>query len=303
MRPAIHGGSLQRSWRQHSHAERRGLSAEFLSNVRTSKSQRGPLSSFISAKLTTLDQDSLLVAVATAVGSSSAGVALGSSTDVAIACMPFVFPPWLAHSREPDSTASNDTGSGNVAQEMSARTLLLQHSMMLSCCAHALSSALQLALNDVVSGLMGCGVATLGMQAAAPNGRQILPRYIVLTFCNGVMQVLLSTDPAFAQRLLAGLGSRSLLLKVGAVASVASPVLMFTTLAIAWRLHSELRAFALAAPFLPESLGGPVHVRGEDGAPSVLGAWQPYVGEPHHLSTENGKDKDKDTGCASSRAT
>lgn len=158
---------------------------------------------------------------------------------VSLSCFPWIplFP-----SLSEDRPQQGDTAS--------ARARSLQHSLGWISAAVASAATVDLALNDPLSGLIGCGIATLGFQAATSNGSRFLPIYVVLSFCNGTMQVLLSAELwAARQGALGVLGaaaskaaSHGIFAKIAAGSWIISPALMFTGMFVAWRLHDELAA-------------------------------------------------------------
>jgi len=156
---------------------------------------------------------------------------------------------------------------------------------------------LEFALNDGISGLIGCAIATLGIQAASPTGYRFLPSYIVLAFCNGTMQVLVSSELAAHAHLMAHSAAG---VKLASVVALASPALMFVGLAVAWHLHCELRALALQAlpPSMRSGLAMPPPVDGVAGAPAdgaigqgaavaqAGGPFRPFAGQSYRIHGE-----------------
>eukprot|EP00971_Amphidinium_carterae_P091825 1817685-Amphidinium_carterae.2 len=84
---------------------------------------------------------------------------------------------------------------------------------------------MEFALQDSISGIIGCVLAGFGLQAATPASHRLLPSFIVLSFANGTMQSLLAAESfATLQRLhLAKLTS----VKLAAATALASPALIF----------------------------------------------------------------------------
>merc|ERR1711988_1087035 len=78
--------------------------------------------------------------------------------------------------------------------DVPTRVAKLQKSLFSTSLAQGMLATLDFALNDPVTGLISCAIATMGTQAAAVNGHKYLKSYMVLTFCNGSMQVLLGLE-------------------------------------------------------------------------------------------------------------
>lgn len=240
------------------------------------------------------------VATATAINSGAAASLSANLPDgVEIACFPLIGP--LLPGYEPPET---DSGPASRAQA-------LQQSLTSSCIAQAVFATLDFALNDPITGLIGCGIATLGLQASTSSGFRFLPSYIVLTFCNGTMQILLGAE------YFAGVGTHQLMRtfalplsqKLVQLISFASPTLMFLGLALAWNLHCELRSLALqgiqsipapaggitAVPNEGNAMGAPPGAGGAQaaalaqgaGAGQAAGRFRPFTGEARRLQAKD----------------
>lgn len=230
-----------------------------------------------------------LASVAAALGGADS-LALGG-TGVSAACIPFLAPGW---GEEDAATERNSDG-------LSQRARHLQTGLAACCFAQACVATLEFALNDGISGLIGCCIATLGMQAASPTGYRFLPSYIVLAFTNGTMQVLVSSELAASHHLLSSGIRATVGVKLAAVVALASPAMMFIGLAVAWHLHCELRAIALQA--LPPGMRGGGMMSGfaqppvdgvvgaadsaiGQGNAAQVGPFRAFQGQPHRLLGE-----------------
>jgi len=231
----------------------------------------------------------MLAALASAASSLGGMDAIaGMPSDVSMACIPFLAPGW---GNEDDRRPNANDPDG-----LSERARNLQRGLAATCFAQATCATLQFALNDGISGLIGCAIATMGLQASSPSGYRFLPSYIVLAFSNGAMQVLIGTEiAAKAQALAHGATGAA---KLGACVAFASPALMFLGLAMAWHLHVELRAIALQAlpPSMRNNLVFPPPVDGVAPAEGVIGQganvqaavgpFRPFAGQSHRLEGE-----------------
>jgi len=157
------------------------------------------------------------------------------------------------------------------------------HLLSGTCLAQASIATMEFALQDSISGIIGCVLAGFGLQAATPASHRLLPSFIVLSFANGTMQSLLAAESfATLQRLhLAKLTS----VKLAAATALASPALIFAGLLVAWQLHSELRAHGNIGS-LPRSR----EVEG-DGLVSASSpaSFEPFSGERHRLESQQSK--------------
>lgn len=233
-----------------------------------------------------------LASATAALGGAHSGDLVGlGAPEVSMACIPFLAPGW---GNENDRTAANGDSDGLTPHARS-----LQQGLSTTCFAQAAMATLQFALNDGISGLIGCGIATLGMQAASPSGYRFLPSYIVLAFCNGTMQVLVGSELASSHQLMTLPGAVTV--KLASIVALASPAVMFLGLAVAWHLHCELRAIALGNGNVPgagaRSLGLPTvdgvalaagaqdGAIGQGGAVSQAGGpFRAFQGQPHRLA-------------------
>jgi len=230
--------------------------------------------------------EDLPTAVATALSccASTGTAGLLASPGVQVACLPL----WTL----PSGAASGET-TGPLMDEAEARSTTgvrrLQGALVVASVTQAIVASVEFAVSDPISGLISCGIATLGMQAASPRGHRFLPSYIVLTFCNGSMQLLLSLELVAARHALWHLGTILSANAAGLVA-IASPLLMFAGLAVAWHLHCELQALMAplgqasaargpAAPLRPQVEADVARGSGEE-APS---SWRPFTGQSHTL--------------------
>jgi len=243
IRPALHGGVTRRSRFSNFLSCERVADVEGVKDVSVSfvwpsgrQATGGPLQGASPQML------AALASTASAFGGS--GAMAGMHPDVSMACIPFLAPGWGLDG-EDRAASSQEENDG-----LTVRARTLQRGLAGSCIAQAAMATLQFALNDGISGLIGCAIGTLGMQAASPSGYRFLPSYIVLAFTNGTMQVLVGSELAASHHLLAHTSVASI--KLASLVSVASPMLMFLGMAVAWHLHCELRAIALQA--LPPSM-------------------------------------------------
>jgi len=225
-------------------------------------------------------------AFAFAASAASSLAAAGSLADcsaggVEVACMPLWGPLWWDR--------PGDEGAGErEAEQLPAQVPLrrLQNSLVTACASQGLAAMLQFACSDPLNGLIGCSIATLGMQAASPHGFRYLPSYIVLSFCNGSMQLLMGLEYPAVRHLLWNL-SGSIPMKAAGALALFSPVLMFLGVTAAWKLHSALQASISEA--------GPHHAQAPPNADASAGellarsSWQPFSGEAHRLATASAK--------------
>jgi len=223
--------------------------------------------------------DTLSLSTAAALGGSASSVG-----DVSMSCIPFLAPGY---------GMEDDARNAESADGLTVRARTLQRGLAGTCMAQALLATCQFALNDGISGFIGCGIGALGMQAASPSGYRFLPSYIVLAFCNGTMQVMVGSELAASHHLLAHAAAAGL--KLASVVSVVSPGIMFLGMVVAWHLHCELRAIALQAlpPSMRNNLMGlppPVDgvVSGAADGPigtgaDVSGPFRAFAGQSHRL--------------------
>lgn len=286
LNPALHGG-----------VPRHSRFSEFLV-CREGKKDSNLFASFVwPAKADTTGNLSVFGSVAvsqplvSALASASAalggahGFDAGPHADVSMACVPFIA---MGGTREDEERTAGDASHDPFGLSVRAQTL--QRGVAGTCFAQASIATLQFALNDSISGLIGCAVAALGMQACSPSGYRFLPSYIVLAFCNGTMQLLIGTETAATQHMIAhGVG-----IKLAVAASLASPAVMFMGVAFAWHLQCELRRIAMLPPGARDVLPNqaptePIEASGSGGAigrgglqPNEL--FRPFVGQHHRLA-------------------
>eukprot|EP00913_Durusdinium_trenchii_P035517 g33237.t1 len=202
-----------------------------------------------------------------ATGVGALMVAQSSGGAVGMACIPFV--SWSEGSlREAMSEAPEEVTRrlrGFVRSGFGAAGGLLAHLVNGAALAQLGTAMLQFILNDPLSGLIGGGIAAIGCQTAHPAGFRLLPTYVVLSFCHGIMQVLLNLQlfasgvPLHAMTSVrAGLMGK---LAVGTL--VASPLVMFLGMGMGYCLHKDRRLFdsreraaPKAAPKAPFSCTG-----------------------------------------------
>jgi len=193
----------------------------------------------------------------------------GIPPEVSMACIPFLAPGWTVEGDASQAGASESDG-------LTVRARSLQRTMAATCIGQAVLAACQFALNDGISGLIGCCIGTLGLQASSSTGFRLLPSYIVLAFCNGTMQVLVGSELAASHHLI-GKISAVAGLKLASVVSVVSPAMMFFGMVVGWHLHSELRAIALQA--LPPSMRNNLIGAGQTTVDGVVSAADSAVGQ------------------------
>lgn len=169
--------------------------------------------------------------VATSVGSLMA-LQAGSGSGVMMACIPFL-PAF--------SQGNFDEAISQAPGQVSQRLRLLSHLVNGAALAQLTTALLQFALNDPLSGLIGGGIAAIGCQTAHPAGFRLLPTYVVLSFCHGIMQVLLNL-----QLLASGVPLKAMTAvqagfmgKVAVGTLLASPVVMFLGMGTGYWLHKE----------------------------------------------------------------
>lgn len=156
----------------------------------------------------------------------------GAGSSAVMACIPFL-PSWSQGSFSQDALSQ----PGPVSQ----RLRLLSHLVNGAALAQLTTAMLQFALNDPLSGLIGGGIAAIGWQTAHPAGFRLLPTYVVLSFCHGIMQVLLNL-----QLLASGVPLKAMTAvqagfmgKVAVGTLLASPLVMFLGMGTGYWLHKE----------------------------------------------------------------
>lgn len=241
MRPAINGGAPFGPWGPKSSSDSRWQPADFLLPMRCCVSHQVIVlgkKDRQREKAKKAKEDARLVLVAAASTALTLGCsAAAGASGVQMACIPmWAIPPPLIRAA---------AGAGAELDSPATRVRVLQQAFLCTCGMQASTAALEFILNDPLSGLIGCGISALGFQASQPTGFKFLPSYIVLAFCNGSMQVLLSMELAAARRALGVTASKSFWAKLAISTSLVSPVMMFAGLALAWHLHCELRNLAL----------------------------------------------------------
>jgi len=163
----------------------------------------------------------------------------------------------------------------------SEKARALMHLLSGTCLAQASIATVDFALKDSLSGIIGCCLAGFGLQAATPAGHRFLPSFIVLSFCNGTMQILLAAESFHTLQRLHF--AKLTALKLATATALASPTLMFAGLLVAWQLHNELRGSATSlAQRLP---GGQADGDGSESA-SHFPSFQPFSGERHRLESK-----------------
>lgn len=202
----------------------------------------------------------------------------GAGPGVSMACIPFLAPGWDIED-DPEGTRSEDG--------LSTRARFFQRALAGTCFAQASIATLEFAMHDGISGLIGCAVAAMGMKAASPGGYRFLPTYVVLAFCNGTMQVLLSAESH--SMLIAPAAKMGV--KLAALLSISHPVLMFVGVAVAWNFHCELRNLVQAPPgLLATLLPGQAEADGAGvaagGSMEQGGGFRPFAGQPQRLHGE-----------------
>lgn len=178
-----------------------------------------------------------------ATGVGALMVAQSSGGAVGMACIPFV--SW--------SEGSLREAMSEAPEEVTRRLRLLAHLVNGAALAQLGTAMLQFILNDPLSGLIGGGIAAIGCQTAHPAGFRLLPTYVVLSFCHGIMQVLLNLQlfasgvPLHAMTSVrAGLMGK---LAVGTL--VASPLVMFLGMGMGYCLHKEFQQVLHASTPVP----------------------------------------------------
>eukprot|EP00441_Pelagodinium_beii_P027785 CAMPEP_0197681590 /NCGR_PEP_ID=MMETSP1338-20131121/95175_1 /TAXON_ID=43686 ORGANISM="Pelagodinium beii, Strain RCC1491" /NCGR_SAMPLE_ID=MMETSP1338 /ASSEMBLY_ACC=CAM_ASM_000754 /LENGTH=215 /DNA_ID=CAMNT_0043262945 /DNA_START=162 /DNA_END=806 /DNA_ORIENTATION=- len=162
--------------------------------------------------------------------------ATGSGPAVAVACIPWLPQFWFQETSQPSE--------GSAIQEAtssSSRARNLSNALSWTSLGQAVCGMFEFVLDDPLSGLIAGGIATLGLQSATPAGYRFLPTYIVLSFCNGTMQSLMTAELMMSHGQIGGWAAMhgGLVGKVAVFSFASSPVLMFTGLAVAWQLYAE----------------------------------------------------------------
>eukprot|EP00435_Cladocopium_sp_Y103_P019396 s4615_g4.t1 len=223
---------------RHGATARRQRSEDFLFSVKLADAHgtRSGLSHTSGAEsLSTLSVSSSEVVsgfMVTSVGTMMA-LQAGAGSSAVMACIPFL-PSWSQGSFSQDALSQ---APGPVSQ----RLRLLSHLVNGAALAQLTTAMLQFALNDPLSGLIGGGIAAIGWQTAHPAGFRLLPTYVVLSFCHGIMQVLLNL-----QLLASGVPLKAMTAvqagfmgKVAVGTLLASPLVMFLGMGTGYWLHKE----------------------------------------------------------------
>lgn len=246
MQAVRNGGALGHVELQNATVRQEGM--EFLlvaklSVRQSSSSSSCGLTGAQSEDLFVLAMDALTGVVSTAMSISMSNMA-GGAPGVTMACIPLFFPTrWFGtlQNEQGDAGASPEVNAEDRELQLSARRC--EHSqtvLFATCAAQALAAACSFVTHDSLSGFIGLGISFLGVQAATLSGQRFLPSYVVLSFCNGTMQILLAAElTSHASLRLAA--SRSLLMKAASVACLATPALMFAGMFFGWQLFKELR--------------------------------------------------------------
>eukprot|EP00929_Paragymnodinium_shiwhaense_P094094 TRINITY_DN54527_c0_g2_i1.p1 TRINITY_DN54527_c0_g2~~TRINITY_DN54527_c0_g2_i1.p1 ORF type:complete len:305 (+),score=53.67 TRINITY_DN54527_c0_g2_i1:57-971(+) len=203
----------------------------------------------------------------------AAATAIGAP-GVAIACCPLPC-PYLINVPEDEQDVPP-----------SLRTQKLQKSLSASCIAQLAFAGLDFSLNDPLVGLLGAGVAALGIQASSPSGYRYLPSYIVLSFCNGSMQAMLGVEFFASLAKLGAMKTAGLPLSANPffvhLLSLASPGLMFIGLYFAYQLYKELRMMRVQGMAYTEPSGARGNVHADD-VPLPPGGFRFFEGQAHQL--------------------
>jgi len=309
MRAVLNGGAPTH-WRTRRDAEKRRCCNEFLHDIGTScsRSRRHCHDAFVcppgAGRVATRPRSTALadlpsLAASTAESLAASGLGLvaldavrsslmgGHPELVQVACVPLLGALW-----EPSAQGVADAAPQAPALAP-GQVRRLQSGLIVACATQAAVATLQFILGDPMHGLIGCSIATLGMQAASPHGFKFLPSYIVLTFCNGSMQFLLGLEYPAVRHLLSSL-SGSAAMKAAGILALLSPSLMFLGVMIAWKLHCSLRAYQ--ATFAAEREGlaqgpdaGDVAAGGEGLPAPGTSSWRPFSGEGYRLSVAASK--------------
>lgn len=259
MRPLRHSGC--------SGAERRRRCADFLGNANADGdvgSLAAPCVCFGGNTREAPPSWAVAAATSVALGSCSGAVDDGFFGAPLAVCMA---PPMVAPFDEDGVRAGQalDTqGTPLRTLEMPHRVLTLQNGLMAASALQASAALMEFTiLGDPFGGFTGCIVAGLGMQAASAGGFKFLPSYIVIAFANGTMKVLLGLELYNYSHVIKAIIGPISMAKFAATVVVASPLLMFAGLGLAWHLHCELRSLAMRvaagasglAPSLDEASG------------------------------------------------
>lgn len=209
----------------------------------------GSLASFVAslARPEVLQQ-----AVTTAfVGAVASSVPCADSA-ISVACIPWMPQFWFSgDSNGQESSQPSSSADAEEVTTVSSRANNLQNVLSWTALTQALCGLAEFVLDDPLSGLIGGGIAALGLHCATPPGYRFLPTYVVLAFCNGTMQTLMTAELYFTHGHLPFMTPQvGLMGKAAAASFLVSPLLMLAGLVAAWKLHSETReAFrTLTAP-------------------------------------------------------
>jgi len=193
--------------------------------------------------------------------SVSSSIATAGPSGVRLACIPLLPLPWEVH----ESTEGNQSQS-RQRPSYTAKAQALMHTVSGICWIEGAFAVMKLLRNDTPSAMIGGALATLGLQAAAPGGQRTLPMFIVLSFCNGSMQVLLNAE------LAAGLHMSWHSFFSLKFATLSAPVLIFAGMYAAWLLHLEMRRSTLSILAEATNQLAATATPGEDTAPTARAA-------------------------------
>lgn len=210
----------------------------------------GSLASFVA---TLARPEVLQQAVATAfVGAAASSVPWAGSA-ISVACLPWIPQFWFAgESYAQDASQPSSSSADAETATVSSRANNLQNVLSWTALTQALCGVAEFVLDDPLSGLIGGGIAALGLHCATPPGYRFLPTYVVLAFCNGTMQTLMTAELYFTHGHLPFLTPQvGLIGKAAAGAFLVSPLLMLAGLVAAWKLHSETREAVRALTTIP----------------------------------------------------
>lgn len=303
MRAAVNGGvrdALKDDYERHS-------GRDFLMLQSESDSSAGSFS--VSALLTSVTDWRNLPDAATFLAVGASGImatsfaaaslaTTGPGPAVAVACIPWLPQFWFQDML--DQSQPTQGGAIQEATAASSRARNLSNVLCWTSLGQAVCGMFEFVLDDPLSGLIAGGIATLGLQSATPAGYRFLPTYIVLAFCNGTMQSLMGAELMLSHGHLGTLSAvhGGLMGKAAMYAFIASPVLMFTGLAVAWQLYAEQQR-ALRQISAPARQQERLPVIEEDPreelAARQMAPFAPFVGTSFRLLSEPTDEEPKET--------
>lgn len=165
----------------------------------------------------------------------------GPRAGVTMACIPFVL-GMFELGNEPSQEAEDESGQ-NLQTIQSLRCALGGASVVQTFVATS-----DFFLGDPISGIMNCGISMLGMHSSLHMDNRCLPSYIVVAFCSGAVQLLLDLETFQIKKLTWGATGYALS-NVAHLIHLASPLVLFLGVAVAFRLYVEVHSLPVAERF------------------------------------------------------